>query len=69
MSDNGKGKKDEQNPDSERMADQVQNITLAALRDMRFDSPPGSAISAPVSSPLHTPVRFERYLFLYKICT
>ena len=41
---------------ADRLADQVQNVTLAALRDMRFDSPPGSAISAPVSSPLHTPV-------------
>jgi hypothetical protein len=38
------------------LSNQVHNITLAALRDMRFDSPPTSAHSAPKSSPLHTPV-------------
>jgi len=52
---------DEDGPPAERtepdrIANQVQNITLAALRDMQFDSPPDSAISAPVSSPLHTPL-------------
>ena len=41
---------------ADHIADQVTNITLAALRDMRFDSPPGSAMSVPVSSPHLTPV-------------
>ena len=48
------GRENGENPE-ERLANQVTNVTLAALRDMHFDSPPGSATSAPVSSPMHTP--------------
>ena len=47
---------------------QVQNITLAALREMQFDSPPGSALSAPVSSPLHTPVCRAIYRHVCMYC-
>lgn len=52
------GRDQDENKD-EKLSNQVTNVTLAALRDMRFDSPPGSATSAPVSSPMHTPGNFS----------
>ena len=53
------GRDQDENKD-EKLSNQVTNVTLAALRDMRFDSPPGSATSAPVSSPMHTPGNFTK---------